>query len=119
MRIDMKRDAELAQRKGFAGRTIIAVIALILGFALSYAVTTYLFANEIVTVYFFYYQLFIPETVSEGVIRLGLAFVMLFVLQFFAIMAYAVFSPEARVRTGTPTAVAQDPDYYEVYNYSD
>jgi hypothetical protein len=119
MRIDMKRDAETAKRKGLAGRTIFAVVALVVGFGLSYLITTYLFNNEILTDSFFYNQLFIPRTVSEGILRLGLAFVMVFVIQFFAIIAYAVASPEARVRPGTPTAIAQDPDYYEVYTYTD
>lgn len=119
MRIDMKRDAEIAKRKGLAGRTIFAVSALVLGFAISYVITTYLFNNEILTDRFFYNQLFIPRTVSETVLRLGVAFVMVFVLQFFAIIAYAVASPEARVRPGTPTAIAQDPDYYEAYTYTD
>ena len=80
MRIDMKRDAETAKRKGFAGRTIFAVVALIVGFVLSYVVTTYLFNNEILTDSFFYNQL---------------------------------------LRPGTPTAIAQDPDYYEAYTYTD
>ncbi len=119
MRIDMKRDAETAKRKGFAGRTIFAVVALIVGFALSYVVTTYLFNNEILTDSFFYNQLFVPRTVSEDVLRLAVAFVMVFVLQFFAIIAYAIASPEAKIRPGTPTAIAQDPDYYEAYTYTD
>lgn len=119
MRIEMKRDAETAKRKGLANRTVFAVIALIVGFVLSYVVATYLFNNEILTYNFFYNQLFIPKTVSEDIIRFAVAFVMVFVLQFFAIIAYAIASPEARVRPGTPTAIAQDPDYYEVYNYTD
>ena len=119
MRIDMKKDAELAKRKGFAGRTVFAVTALIVGFALSYALTHYLFSNEIVSANFFYNQLFVPRTVSEEIIKFALAFVMVFVLQFFSIIAYALASPQARVRTGTPTAIAQDPDYYEAYNYTD
>jgi hypothetical protein len=95
------------------------VTALVVGFVLSYVVTTYLFNNEILTDSFFYNQLFIPRTVSEGVLHLGVAFIMVFVLQFFAIIAYAVASPDARVRPGTPTAIAQDPDYYEAYTYTD
>ena len=119
MRIDMKRDAETAKRKGLAGRTIFAVTALIVGFGLSYAVTTYLFNSEVLNVNFFYNQLFVPRTVSEGIVRFAVAFVMVFVLQFVSIIAYAVASPEARVRPGTPTAIAQDPDYYEAYTYTD
>lgn len=119
MRIDMKRNAETAKRKGLANRTIFAVTALIVGFTFSYVVATYLFNKEILTDSFFYNQLFIPTTVSEGILRLAVAFVMMFVLQFFAIIAYAIASPEARVRPGTPTAIAQDPDYYEIYNYTD
>lgn len=119
MRIDMKRQAELSKRQGFANRTIFAVIALSIGFVLAYLLTSYLFAEEILTFNFFYNQLFIPKTVSEGVIRFGVAVLGVFFLQFLGIIAYALTSPSARVRPGTPSVLAQDPDYYESFNYAD
>jgi len=119
MRIDMKRQAEVSKRQGLASKTTLAVLAFVIGFAVTYLGTTYLFSAEIVNVNFFYKELFIPDTVSEGVIRVAMALLLVFFLQFLAIIVFALASPSAKVRPGTPTALAQDPDYYEVYNYSD
>ena len=108
MRIDMKRDAEVAKRKGLAGRTIVAVVSLIVGFVIAYAVSLWLFSSELVTSNFFYKELSIPVTVSEGILQL-----------FISIIIIALASPSARERPGTPTAIAKDPDYYESYVFSD
>ena len=119
MRIDMKRQAEVSKRQGLASKTTLALLAFVIGFVIAYLATGYLFSAEILSVNFFYKELFIPDTVSEGVIRFAVALLLVFFLQFMAIMVYALASPSAKMRPGTPTAMAQDPDYYEVYTYSD
>jgi hypothetical protein len=119
MRIDMKRQAEVSKRQGLANKTTLAILAFVIGFVVAYLGTSYLFSAEILSVNFFYKELFIPDTVSEGVIRVALALLLVFFLQFMGIIAYALASPSAKVRPGTPTALARDPDYYEVYSYTD
>jgi len=119
MRIDMKRDAEVAKRKGLAGRTTAAVISLVVGFGIAYAVSLWLFKSEHITSNFFYTQLSVPITVSEGILQIFVAIMIVFLLQFIAIIAFALASPSARERPGTPSAVARDPDYYESYSFSD
>ncbi len=119
MRIDMKRNAEVAKRKGLANRTAFAILALFGGFVVAYVLTSVLFSREVLKVNFFYNELHVPRDVSEGIIYLAVAFLFTFFFQFIAIMVYALANPTARERPGTPTAVAKDPDYYETYRFSD
>ena len=113
MRIDMKHDTELARRKGLTGRTIVATTWLIMGFVIAYFLTDWLFKSELISPNFFYSQLFIPETIDEGIIRVGLMAIIVVVMQFFMLIGFAVASPTARARPGTPTPFAKDPDPYE------
>lgn len=113
MRIDMKHDAELAKRKGLTGRTIVATVWLIMGFVIAYFITNYLFNSELISPNFFYNHLFVPETIDEGFIRAGLMAIIVVAMQFFMLIGFAVASPTARARPGTPTPFAKDPDPYE------
>ncbi len=113
MRIDMKHDTELARRKGLTGRTIVATTWLIMGFAIAYFLTDWLFKSELISPNFFYDQLFIPRTIDEGIIRAGLMAIIVVAMQFFMLIGFAVASPTARARPGTPTPFAKDPDPYE------
>ena len=114
MRIDIKHDAELAKRKGLPGRTIVATVWLIMGFVIAYFLTNWLFESELISPNFFYNQLFIPRTVDEGIIRVGLMATIVVAMQFFMLIGFAVASPTARARPGTPTPFAKDPDPYDV-----
>lgn len=118
MRIEMKRDAETAQRKGLTVRTILAICWLAFGGVLGFYLVNWLFENEVVTAGFFYKQLFIPGTVDEVYIRIGLSLVVVFALEFIAIMVFALASPKARQKTGRARAEAQVHDPFENYYYN-
>lgn len=118
MRIEMKREAELAKRKGLAGRTAVALIGMAVTFALAYMVAIILFSREIITPGFFYDELSVPAEVSEWMIQLAVVFIIFCGFQLIMMLIFAVFSPEARTRSGKPTTAAKDLDYFDKhYNY--
>ena len=110
MRLEAKREAEVAKRKGLAFRTIVAIIWLGICFILAYLFVGWLKENEYLQVGFFYNSLFIPRTISEDLVWLGFTFVLVIIMQFFLLLGYAFFSPEGRLRTGTPSVKARNPD---------
>jgi hypothetical protein len=110
MRLERKKEAELAKRKGLAVRTILAVIWFGLCFVAAYFIVNWLFESETVTLSFFYYQLRIPTSVSEGFIRAGLMVFIVVLIQFFVLLGYAFASPIGRVRPGDATLRSQEPD---------
>lgn len=113
MRIDKKKAAELEKRKGLTGRTIIAFLWLAVSFFVAFLISTWLFSSEVIGTDIFYKDLSIPETVSEIVLRLGLAFVIWVIVQFLVLIGYAATSPKAKMRPGTPTSYSSEPDPYD------
>jgi hypothetical protein len=113
MRIDMKRQAELNQRKGLTVRTIVSVLWLALCLVLAYFFTGWLVDNGIFDRGLVYGTLRVPTTINLQVARAGAMVVSVVILQFFAVIFFAMMSPAARKRTGRPTAEAQSVDYYE------
>jgi hypothetical protein len=118
MRIEMKKEAELANRKGLANRTMFALIGMGATLVLAYLVTKTLFSLEVITPGFFYSELSVPPEVSEGMLQLAVVFLFFCGFQIIMMMGFAVISPEARTRTGKPTVDIKDPDYFDQhYNY--
>jgi uncharacterized BrkB/YihY/UPF0761 family membrane protein len=115
MRIEMKREAEVAQRKGLTGRTIVAIIWFTIIGIFGFVLANWLFANEILSANFFHSQLFIPDTVDEIFIRIGVTLFIVFVFEFMAIMVFALTSPKARQKTGRARVEAQVPDPFDNY----
>jgi len=113
MWIDKKRQVEAEQRKGLSSRTIVSVGVLVIGFVGAYLLTGWLFSSGTMSMDLFYTDLSIPATVSETTLRLGLVLLIVIALQFMAIMGFALANPEARKRSGHPTAIAQNPDFYD------
>lgn len=118
MRLDAKRERELARRKGFAFRTIVAVVWLAICFGLAYLLMNYLFDNDILSYNFFYSRLFFPAEISETMILIGSMIVVVVIINFFVLVGYALASPTGRRRPGTPSMYSQDPDPDDQkYNY--
>jgi TRAP-type C4-dicarboxylate transport system permease small subunit len=103
MRLEKKRESELAERKGLAVRTVIQFIWLILSGVIAYFALNWFFTREQLTYEFFYTTLGIPRSVPEAVIMGVLILVIVFVMQFFLVMGYAIASPQGRERPGDPT----------------
>lgn len=110
MRLERKRDAELAKRRGLTIRTIIAVIWFSLCFAAAYFIVIWLFDSETLTLGFFYNRIHIPLSIGELFIRIGLMVVIVFLVQFFVLIGYAFASPAGRVRPGDPSLQSREPD---------
>lgn len=113
MRLEKKHEAELARRKGLTGRTLLASLWLFASFIVSYLLSSWLFQSETIGLDTFYMDLGIPETVDEIFIRLALAVLIFVFVQFLVLIGYAAFSPKARMRPGTPSAVTSNPDPYD------
>jgi TRAP-type C4-dicarboxylate transport system permease small subunit len=103
MRLEKKRDSELAERKGLAVRTIIQTIWLVLSGIIAYVALDWIFSSEQLTYDFFYTSLGIPRSVPEAVIMGVLIILIVLVMQFFLVMGYAIASPQGRQRTGDPS----------------
>ncbi len=110
MRLDAKREREVKKRQGFALRVIVAIIWLGLCIAAGYYFFNWLLESGTLTMGFFYGRLHIPPTVREGVIVAGSIFVFIIVVNFFVLIGYALASPGARRRPGTPSLYSSDPD---------
>jgi hypothetical protein len=110
MRLDMMREEQTRRRKGLALKTILAVIWLAICYTVAYILTGWLEESGYLTPDFFYNQLFIPRTIDETIVRIGFMTVIVLIMQIFVLVGYAFSSPAGRLRTGTPTAEARDPD---------
>ncbi|UCG24764.1 MAG: hypothetical protein JSW55_01845 [Chloroflexota bacterium] len=110
MRLDAKRDRELARRRGLAKRTILAVIWLAICFALAFLIMSYLFDNDLLSYNFFYSRLFIPSEVSETALLIASMVVIVIIINFFVLLGYGLASPAGRRRPGTPSMHSGEPD---------
>ena len=113
MRIDMKREAEMNQRKGMTWRTIVAIMWFVVCLVLAYFLTGWLIDSGIVDRGLVYGTFSLPAELDMQIVRAMAIILMVVVLQFFAVVFFAAISPTARVRTGQATATAQSHDYYE------
>ena len=113
MWIDRRRAVEAEKRKGLSARTGIVVGVLVMGFIGAYLLTALLFSTGTLSVDMFYSDLGIPITVSENTIHIALVLIIVLSLQFLAVLGFAMANPEARKRSGQPSAVAQSPDLYD------
>jgi TRAP-type C4-dicarboxylate transport system permease small subunit len=103
MRLDRKRDAELARRKGLTTRTIIQFLWLGISAFLAYLAIDWLFDSGQLSYEFFYSTLFIPRSVPEIAILAALVLVVVAIMQFFLVLGYAIASPQGRERSGNPS----------------
>lgn len=110
MRLEKKREQELARREGFATRTILQFIWLILTSVVAFLAIQWLFANNYLDYNFFYRTFGIPRTVPDWVFVAGLVLIAVIVLQFFFVLGYVVASPAGRERMGRPTPYSKNPD---------
>ncbi|HSM56909.1 MAG TPA: hypothetical protein VK879_12225 [Candidatus Sulfomarinibacteraceae bacterium] len=110
MRLERQKEQELAQRKGFASRTIVQTIWLLISGAIGYFVLRWLFDAGTLEYNLFYNTLGIPRAVPEEVIFAGLILLIVIIMQFFLILGYAFASPAGRERPGTPSPYSSSYD---------
>jgi len=113
MRIDMKRAAEVEQRKGLTWRTLLALVWFVFCVIFAVLFVNWLVSSETLDSGLVHGALAVPPTISMDIIRVTAIALMVGVMQFFAIVFFAATNPAAKVRSGVPTATAQSVDYYE------
>lgn len=113
MRIDMKREGEIQQRKGLTWRTGLAMAWFVLCLVFAYFFTGWLIDSGTINDGLVYGTLSAPPELDMQIVRLLAILIIVGALQFLAVVLFAMTSPAARVRTGEPTATAQAYDYYE------
>ena len=110
MRLDAKREREVARRKGLTVRTILAMLWMALCILAAYYLANYLFENEILKMSFFRGPLRIPYSISDTVIVIGFMLVIVIAINFLFLVVYGLFSSAGRRRPGTPSMYSADPD---------
>lgn len=103
MRLEKKRDSELAQRKGMAIKTIVQVLWFGISAVAAYFVLNWLFTTGELSYDFFYNELAVPRSVPELGILAALIFIAVMIMQFFLVLGYVIASPQGRERTGNPS----------------
>jgi hypothetical protein len=112
MRLDKKREEEIAQRKGMTGRTIIASIWLLISIVLSYFLLSYLIAQDYLSLNIFY-QWGVPRAVPSWVFLILLILIVVGIMQFFLFIGFMLASPEGRRRSGTPSLYSRTKDPFD------
>lgn len=110
MRLDNKRDSELAERKGLTIKTIVQVLWFGISALLAYFILDWLFTSGELTYEFFYNDLLIPRSVPELAIMAVLVLISVMIMQFFLVLGYTIASPQGRERTGRPSAYSSNYD---------
>lgn len=113
MRLEKKKEQELAQRKGLTTRTILQGVWLLLSAIVVYFIVRELFAAQILTYGFFYSSLSVPAWVPQEAILATLILAGIVIMQFFFVFGYMIASPEGRAATGKPSAYSRNPDPLE------
>jgi hypothetical protein len=113
MRLDKLKEVEVEKRRGSTGRTIVQFIWLLIAIGISYAFTQFLFNEGHLTANQLYNQLFIPRSVPVWVLKGGIIFVMVVVIQFFLFLGFAIANPRGRVRSGYASPYSDSPDPFD------
>lgn len=110
MRLEHKRELEQARRKGLAIRTILGVLWLAFCFAVAYFATEWLIENNIISYNRIYTRLFIPRSVDQVFLQIGIMLLIVIFMQFFILIGYGIFSMAGRRRPGEASLYTTDPD---------
>jgi ABC-type sugar transport system permease subunit len=110
MRLDMKRERELARRKGNAMRTVFGVMWLAFSIAVAYLVTQWLIDTGTLTLSMLRSFLFIPPTVEDRWIRAGAMVIIVVAMQMVTLIVVAFGSRTGRRRPGKGSMYSREPD---------
>ena len=111
MRLEKKKDAELAKRKGQARKTILQVIWLAISFVVAYLLATLVIFNGLITYTDVYRSLSISRNdIPEFAILGGVMLIIVFVMQFVFFIGYFLTSYEGRRRPGDPSLYSRNKD---------
>jgi hypothetical protein len=112
MRLEKKKDEELAARKGMTGKTIVALIWFIISGIAAYFLITYLIDQDYLSLSIFY-QMGIPRSVPDWVFFAFLILIVIIFMQFFLLFGFIIASPEGRRHTGDPSLHSRSKDPFD------
>ena len=110
MRLDAQRERELERRKGFAGRTIVAILWFSLCVVGAYFLVHWLFEIDRFNIRWFHTRLYIPWDWDDWIIYAGLMIVIVVIINFLLLVGYSFFSAVGRRRPGSASLYSSDPD---------
>ncbi len=112
MRLDRKKEEEVARRRGSASKTLIQMVWLLISLAIAYALTLYLFNQGTITADFLYRQ-GIPRSIPEWGLQLGVTLLITIFMQMFLLLGFVIANPEGRRKLGEPTLVSRNKDVFD------
>ena len=112
MRLEKKRDEEVAARKGMTGKTIIAFIWFALSAVLAYFLIDYLMTENMLRLNTFY-NLGIPRSVPDWVLIGAMILIIVTIMQTFLLFGFMITSPEGRRHTGDPSLYSSSKEPFD------
>ena len=114
MRLEKVHEAELERRKGSARKTVIQVIWLLISFVIAYFVSTLVIFspdNGLLTHDQIYRTLQLSRSsIKEWMITGAIMIIIVFFMQMFLFIGFALASCEGRRRPGTPSLYSRHKD---------
>lgn len=112
MRLEKKKDEEIAARKGMTGKTIVAFIWLAISAVAAYFLVNYIFDTGALR-YSTFYNMGLPEQIPNWVIMAVMVLIVVAFMQSVLIFGYMLGSPEGRRRTGDASLYSHSSDPYD------
>lgn len=112
MRLEKKKDEEIAARKGMTGKTIIAFIWLSISAVVAYFLVKYMFDTSVLR-YSAFYNMGLPKQIPNWVIMATMVLFVVAIMQAFLMFGFIFASPEGRRRTGDASLYSHSKDPYD------
>ena len=112
MRLEKKKDEEIAARKGMTGKTIIAFIWLAISAVAAYVLVKYMFDTDVLR-YSTFYNMGLPNQVPQWAIMAVMILFVVAIMQVFLMFGFIFASPEGRRRTGDASLYSHSKDPYD------
>ena len=113
MRLEKREKEQLEERKGLTVKTVIQLIWLAISFGIAYLLVNSLVEAGVFSYAELYAQLSIPDSIPQWAIQGALMLVMVILMQFILLLAFAFASPEGRRRTGDPSLYSRRKDPFD------
>lgn len=112
MRLEKKKDEEIAARQGMTGKTIIAFIWFAITAVAAYFLVKYVFDTNVLK-YSTFYNMGIPRQVPNWIIMAALILFVVVIMQSFLMFGFMIASPEGRRHTGNASLHSHSKNPYE------
>lgn len=113
MRIEKRREQELAKRQGNWKRTIVQGTWLIISFIIAYYLVTYMDEQRIITTGMVRNAFQLSSSVPQWAVLGGMMLVIVVIFQFVMAMGYFIASPQGRRKAGKGDMYSENRDPFE------